>query len=446
MAAFASWYAQNPATMENLFQHLTPTALSQLEEDIIKRNTTAIAHTVDDQPDKTKESTATIPTTTTTHYYRMLAKVAIRRIAHKQLDKYASIAPPEQVQAALNYHVLPLALQTELWNKYGGSSPPNTWYDALERLREIANNNDGDNDGDSSSHLWRLVLDHPMTAYVPMQCQNCGHEVPDVGASSSSSDDSDIGLSEVDPTASNNNDDDEDCMQLLELRGGWFRGRPRAAKILQLDCPQCRFKSRWYRSGHPQVILNPSKWGRLCGEQEDLRLALANYLGIPIRTCVPLDWDHIWSEFGTTEDIEEKSNHASTRTNSSTKENYWQVLDDNARNFAVRLDEGIGAWTGVFGIHPDPSFCQDLTSVYLQCSTGAEERGDCGRADPCHSNEMSRYRKLVEKAQADRHGRKTQAKTVTGYLLHQAGMTSDDITRELQCAARDYGKKGWWEI
>lgn len=401
--ALASWYARDPVSVEQLFQHVTPTALTQLDEGIL-------AYLYEEG----EKNDPSIPPES----HRVLAKAAIRRIAHKQLDKYSSIVPSEQLQAALKYHTLPPTLQTELWSKYGGSSPPNTWWDALERLREIS--------GDDSSRLWRMVLEHPMTDYVPMQCQNCGHEVPDV-ASGLGVEDIDLGLSEVEPEIDDG---------VLELRGGWFRGRPRAAKILQLDCPKCHFRTRWYRSSHPQVMLKPYRWGRLCGEQEDLRLALANYLGIKVRTCVPLDWDHIWSEFGT----------GSERSGTSTlSKEEWHVLDDNARNFAVRLDEGIGGWTGVFGIHPDPSYCQDLTEGYLQCSnTGG--RSGIGRADPRHSNEMTRYRTLVEEAQSDRHGGKTQAKTVVGYLLQRAGMTSDDITAELQCAARDYGERSWWQV
>lgn len=400
--ALTAWYTRDPMCVERLFQHLTPTALKQLQEGI---QTVTVLETNNDPSHDD---------------YRVLAQAALRRMVHKQLDTCSSISPPDQVEAALKHYILPTELQQELWNKYGGSCAPTTWWEALARLRDIA--------GTDSIQLWKLILDHPMTAYVPMQCQNCGHVVPD--SSESGVEDSDVGLSEVDPVVGE---------ELLGLRGGWFRGRPRSAKILQLDCPKCRTITRWYRSGHPQTILNPNKWGRLCGEQEHLRLALANYLEISLRVCIPLDWDHIWSEFATEES-----------TSSALGSPEWFVHDDSARNFAVRLDEGIGTWTGVLGIHENPLFCEDLTCRYLCCrdDTNRERGSDVplvGRADPCHAQEMPRYSTLVEAARKDQSGNKTQAKTVVGYLLQLAGLTSDQITRDLRRASTEYGTKGWWE-
>ncbi len=407
--SLAAWYTRDPLSLERIFQHLTPTSLEQLGKGIHPKHEHEYEHV----------NLSSLCHEVTT--YRVFAQAAIRRIAHKQLDKYkdSSITTRYQVEAALKYYTLPYALQEELWNNYGGSTPPATWWEALERLQELS-------EGDSIA-LWRLILDHPMTAYVPMQCQNCGHVVPDA---SSERDDIDIGLSEVDPMVG------ED---LLEIRGGWFRGRPRAAKILQLDCPDCRSVTRWYRSSHPQIILNPNKWGRLCGEQEDLRLALAKCLGIQLRTCIPLDWDHVWSEYGT----------STLKGVSPPGSIDWQVQDDSAKNFAVRLDEGIGAWTGILGIHPNPTLCQDLTSEYLQCrktSANGEVFSHSGRAEVVHSAEMSRYSKIVKNARLDESGATTQAKTMVGHLLQQAGMTADDVTNELKRAALDYGKKGWWEV
>ena len=80
------------------------------------------------------------------------------------------------------------------------------------------------------------------------------------------------------------------------------------------------------------------------GEQEDLRLTLADYLDISVRLGVPLDWDHVWTEY-----------------QSSEKSNCWRVEDGSPRNFMCRLDEGIGSWTCVWSIHPNPKLCQDIT-------------------------------------------------------------------------------------
>lgn len=415
--ALASWYARDPILLERSFQHLTPASLALLRDGI--RDIDA------------SEAVESLPAESVSSTYRVLAQAALRRLAHKQLDKYASVAAPEEVEAALKYHTLPSALQANLLDKYGGSSsPPMTWWDALERLREIA--------GDDLSHLWSLILDHPMTAYVPMQCQKCGHEVPDCFTNE---DDSSLGLSEMEPDDSQN--------EVLEIRGGWFRGCPRRAVILKLDCPKCHCVTQWYRSSHIKIILNPNRWGRLCGEQEDLRLALASYLGIQVRTCVPLDWDHIWSEFRAKQAGEEAGMAE------------WCVQDDSARNFAARLDEGIGTWTGVVGIHPDPNLCQDLTNEYLStCGTftadtangntnfgeGSSSCEVAGRADLCFSTKMPQYRKVVGDARKDETGSKTQAKTVMGNLLEQAGLSSNDITTELRRAASENGSKSWWQV
>ena len=87
------------------------------------------------------------------------------------------------------------------------------------------------------------------------------------------------------------------------------------------------------------------RWGRLCGEQKDLRAWLAEAVGMPLRTIVPLDWDHVWSE--------------------SRDETSWQPpSDDSARNFAARLDEGIGSWTCVLAIHHESAHCEDVTDQY----------------------------------------------------------------------------------
>jgi len=254
-----------------------------------------------------------------------------------------------------------------------------------------------------------------MTAYVPMQCQECGHIVPDDSARSPLTDE-DVGIVELMPTGME-----------LKLHGGWFRGRPRGPVLLQLTCPMCQSVTTWYRSGHPKIILNPNKWGRLCGEQEELRLSLGNYLNILIRTVLPMDWDHIWSESGT----------------ASNTVVHWEVQDPDARNFCCRLDEGIGSWTGVWGIHPDPQFCGDITEEYLSCSSMSKT----GRADPNHNNAMPRYREKVTAARKDNSGSQTQSGTINGFAIERGGLTDpNDISLELKRASMDFGVKDWWEV
>jgi hypothetical protein len=173
--------------------------------------------------------------------------------------------------------------------------------------------------------------------------------------------------------------------------------------------------------GIQKVILNPNKWGRLCGDQEDLRLTLAEYLNIPVRLIFPLDWDHVWSEY-------QQFSH-------------WEVHDGSARNFCRRLDEGIGSWTRVWAIHPNEDWCQDVTQDYLKY------KQEGGRVDDHNDgSDMERYRKTVQAAQMDETGGLTQAKTCNGYIISRANFTDEDITKELKQATVEYGMKEWWQL
>ena len=59
---------------------------------------------------------------------------------------------------------------------------------------------------------------------------------------------------------------------------------------------------------------------------------------------------------------------------------------------------------------------------------------------------MERYEKIVQTARNDASGKLTQAKTMNGHVLARAKLSDDDITRELQRAAQDYGTKEWWQL
>ncbi|CAB9527768.1 expressed unknown protein [Seminavis robusta] len=406
-AAWAALYGRDAGIVNRCLGHLTPSAVDDL--------TVAL----------TKEINAnSISNDETQSIYRTIGEASLRRLTYRCMDKFQSnhrLATQEIMQEALQSHVLPEHLKQELVTKYGqykDEAPPQSWYEALEQLQQKAK-------GDKAQ-LWRLILDHPMTAYVPVQCQECGHVIPDDTTCQTT--DQQVGLVELEPTG-----------EELELRAGWYRG-PRKAVRFQITCTQCGHVSYWYRSGHPRVILNPHKWGRLCGEQEDLRSALAYYLDIPLRLVVPLDWDHIWSEYG---------NHpvdSSSTTGTGTDPNIitWQVEDDSARNFACRLDEGIGSWTRVLAIHPNPTLCQDVTNAYLSCQK------DGGRAEDQHDNNMPRYRQTIQSAREDPTGAMTQSRTLHGFVLEKGQLLTDDnqVTSILQHAANDHahGNKDWWQF
>lgn len=398
-SALVALYANDRVLMERSFDHLTGDTLLTLDKQLLmeynKLNISGVQY-------QEKEDSCNL----------ILAQAYIRRKVHRCLDKYTKLQSSKQVvEDALKYHTLPLHLQEKLAAKYGNNSqqPITNWYEALEQLKVLAATKNGElNKGE----LWKLILQHPMTEYVPVQCQECGHIVPDEYPNMQQSD-AEIGLKEISPSGTKE----------LELRGGWFRG-PRKAVLFEFTCCECNHVSLWYRSGHPQVILNPNKWGRLCGEQEDLRLTLADYLDISVRLVVPLDWDHVWTEY-----------------QSSEKSNCWRVEDGSARNFMCRLDEGIGSWTCVWSIHPNPKLCQDVTKDYLECQSSG------GRADDgLDKNTIERYKEMIHTARMDASGGLTQAKTVNGYLLARAKFDDDMITKVLQQAARDYGTQEWWQL
>lgn len=72
-----------------------------------------------------------------------------------------------------------------------------------------------------------------------------------------------------------------------------------------------------------------------------------------------------------------------------------------------------------------------------------------GRADDPHDEEiddMIRYEKIVKDAQNDGTGELTQAKTCNGYILARGNYTDEEITEELQRAAKEYKEKEWWQL
>lgn len=351
---FRMRYTRDAPSLDRVFQHLTSTQLEDLEADLGLASADAAT---------------------------LLATAVLRRYVHRVLDKRLTFG---DVGAALQYHGLE---------------------DTIEELKARA--------GKSREILWRLLMAHPMTEYVPVQCQQCGHRVPDETQPGST--DADVGLREDTPTEA----------EAPLVRGGWYRG-PREAVIFVLDCPTCSATSRWFRSSAASVTLNPNRWGRLCGDQEDARTALAAHLGVPLRTALPLDWDHIWSEFKGDDEV-------------------WTIHegagDAPAANFALRLDEGIGTWSGVLVVgSTDPLQTGDATEEYLDCRPA-------GRADASLAGAMPRFSERVRAARVDATGEATQARSVNGHLVYvRAGFSSAQVTAVMRCAVEEHGVRRWWEM
>jgi hypothetical protein len=415
--ALAALYAKDGRFVERCIDHLTCSSLRELDRRLHEECSSSC-----------EESSFAEEVAMVEALDAILARACIRRRAHACLDKWtrASKFSREEVEDALRFHVLPPDVRAGLVVDGGidpPPPPPTNWREALEQLKESSSSSSSSTSSSvdvDRGGLWRLVCDHPMTSYVPAQCKRCGRVVPDQYPPERT--DVEVGLEEIDPTG------DE-----LELRSGWFRG-PRSAVVFRLTCPDCSTVTDWYRSGHPRIMLDPDRHGRLCGEQEDLRMILAGYLNITIRLIVPLDWDHVWTEY------EEMSSTSSSSSSSSSPSPAWQVHDGNARNFCRRLDEGIGSWTGIWAVHPDPAHCEDVTREYLTY------RRDGGRADDHDGGDMIKYADTVRMARQDPSGESTQSKNVNGYVLSRAGLSAEDITSELKLAAREYGMKGWWQL
>ncbi|CAJ1958228.1 unnamed protein product [Cylindrotheca closterium] len=459
--ALTALYERDSVLLEQKFQHLTAPNLKEIdtllwneEKRILKSRS---IHDTNMNSSSSNNNDSNTSDADVNHCFdlmllknndnhnRVLAQAVIRRLVFQGLGKFRNLYSIEEVEEALVSHTLPQHLQETLVQKYGddtnnhnnnNSAAPNnkTWKDALDQLVKLSgrtleelNDHAGTVHGLDKRKLWELILEHPMTAYEPFKCQHCGQVTVQDDATSTPQDNEKLGLSMVEPNGSE-----------IGLRGGWFRGRPYSSTtIFQLKCTNCGEISRWYRSGHPKMLLNPSMgWGRLCGEQEDLRLHLASYLGIPIRMCLPLDWDHVWTEF-----LLPRTNDDSAHDTDG-QDQTWDIRDDSARNFAVRLDEGIGSWTGVLAISPDPDWCQDVTNEYLS----SENQNVHGRADSVHATKMPRYRELVEIAQRDTTGDSTQAKTVIGFILKRANWSPSEVSETMKRASTEYGSKEWWDL
>jgi len=342
--------------LDELLQHLTADQFAALEKDL----------STDENPDASQ----------------LIATLLLRRLVHRVLDKRAGFG---DVGAALAQHELQETIDQLIADAAG-----------------------------SKKALWKSLMQHPMTAYVPVQCQHCGHQVPDQTQPGCT--DAEVGLSEAEPTPS----------ERPLVRGGWYRG-PRGPVVFVLDCPACGKTSRWFRSAATNVTLNQTNWGRLCGDQEDLRTALAAHLQVPLRAAVPLDWDHCWSEFRG-DDTESWDIHEGPG-------------DAPAADFARRLDEGIGCWTGVIVISPFAADTCDVSEEYLAC------KSEGGRADPSLAADMARYVETVRRAREDSTGGATQARSVNGHVVYsRAGFTSADVSVVVQRAVVEHGTNAWWEL
>eukprot|EP00965_Chrysotila_dentata_P075237 2485386-Pleurochrysis_carterae.AAC.2 len=101
---------------------------------------------------------------------KVLSAALLRRLVHGHRSKLVGMSSPATWEATLaQVDVLPESLGAHLADKYGGY--PKTWLDAIQQLQIHAQG--------SKEKLWRLLDSHAILEYVPVQCQTCGHVVPD---------------------------------------------------------------------------------------------------------------------------------------------------------------------------------------------------------------------------------------------------------------------------
>ena len=381
-----------PAVRHECFAHLTRANLDQLESRLADGSSDTAAGTA------------------------VIGAALLRRVVHHVLAKRGAAGcggGRERFEEILDSHALPEAMRLRVAEQFfdDDDRAPTaeatfTWLSLLRWLETLA--------GGSRERLWELVEAAPWLEYVPVQCAACGRPVADETNPEAS--DQEVGVAEVPPT---------DVERPL-VRSGWYRG-PRGPVVFELTCRSCGSVSRWFRSSAPEVVLNAHRWGRLCGEQEDLRAWFADGVAQPMRTIVPLDWDHVWSE------------HAADVAG------VWvPPRDDPARNFAARLDEGIGSWTEVLAIGAEPEWCGCVTDDYLRVHDAAAD--PAGRADAKHAPQMARYRDTVRAARLEPSGSLCQARTLNGFVLQSAGFDATHVSGVMRRAAQQFGSREWWEV
>ena len=94
----------------------------------------------------------------------------------------------------------------------------------------------------------------------------------------------------------------------------------------------------------------------------------------------------------------------------------------------------------MLAVSPNPDFCRDVTSNYLSCEC------DGGLANNQFMENIIRYRQRVIEARKDYSGNLTQARTVNGYVIERAGLSSSEITSIMKRAAEEYGNRKWYEV
>ena len=161
--ALASLYARDKLLVEQSFSHLTNNSLQTLDRHMRTEFDDVLVDADGGSSIKGKLKAQQIQS----ECHLAVAQACIRRIAYRCLDKYARLlSSPDIMEDALKHYTLPIELQNELATKYSSSgtsstTPPTTWYEALEQLKVLATTASSADDNNApvldQGKLWRLI-------------------------------------------------------------------------------------------------------------------------------------------------------------------------------------------------------------------------------------------------------------------------------------------------
>lgn len=308
--------------------------------------------------------------------YRIAATLALRHKVWQCRNKervYHSYTK-EQSEAAMRRWEIPAS-----WaEKFGLPAEAGyTWLDAVQRVKASATA-EAEAEGRPApgpGELWRKLsgLMGWMFGYKQSRCLECGSQE---------------GKTTVDIPRT-----DEEKDRRFNLEG----------RVYVLDCANCGKKTRWWRSQAPEICLNPNNWGRRCGEQSDMKVWFAGYIGVGHRYVISVDNDHIWTES-------------------------W---NDDSGQFAQGHVHGNG-WTEIVAIG------SSLPGSGPGAEMASEHVTERYLTNLWPGDKTAPQRARVDARRADETGKNTQLHTLIGYACARGGLDAAGVTAVLRAAQRDY--------
>eukprot|EP00670_Eutreptiella_braarudii_P027513 CAMPEP_0174375290 /NCGR_PEP_ID=MMETSP0811_2-20130205/114028_1 /TAXON_ID=73025 ORGANISM="Eutreptiella gymnastica-like, Strain CCMP1594" /NCGR_SAMPLE_ID=MMETSP0811_2 /ASSEMBLY_ACC=CAM_ASM_000667 /LENGTH=681 /DNA_ID=CAMNT_0015525363 /DNA_START=17 /DNA_END=2062 /DNA_ORIENTATION=+ len=310
--------------------------------------------------------------------YRVAATLALRHKVWqcRNKERFYHGYTQERSEAAMRRWVISPGVA----EKFGlPAEEGHTWLDVVQHVKAVAAR-EAEAEGRPApgpAELWNkmssLNLMNWMFGYKQSRCLECGSQK---------------GRTTVDAPRT----DDEKNRQ-FNLEG----------RVYVLHCADCGKQTRWWRSQAPEICLNPNNWGRRCGEQSDMKVWFAGYMGVGNRYVISVDNDHIWTES-------------------------W---NDAEGRFVQGHVHGNG-WTEIIaigsslpGTGPGAVMASEhLTERYLENLWPGDRNGP--------------QRSKVDARRRDATGKSTQLHTLIGYACARGGLDAAGVTAVLRAAHEDY--------